>query len=228
MPTLHAGVDHNREEWRIVHATTGQLRRLGFAEKEKPEKIGFGGEACVYAPAAGGVVKITKDAQDALCSWLVLSQGIAPPWAIPVRAVYRMPAETYAIVAERAEELPGDWSEPITIMFRRAKAWKLPANARDGRDMDRFYRMIIANIRQEKWQPGGITSLGQNMMRAAETMSEAMLALRSWGFDWVDAHAGNLGMYGGRPRIVDFGAQVREGREADTHPRLREIPVLEF
>lgn len=231
------GVGRTKEFYR-VGVTATQLAVLGFVDDEKPLKLGCGMDACAYA-AGDSVVKITKDTRDAITAAIIRSLDPAPLWAIPVRAVYRLSGEIFVLVLARAEvPLPPEWSEPIDSVFldtSNEQKWGSgglrPHEWRSRLGYEGWIRNLdLADLRHGK------SETRAKLRRAVKTIDEMMRALAELGLDGADFHAGNWGMYQGRPVLLDFGMSRLHDRsgqpiqpKAGIHiPTRKEIPVLPF
>jgi hypothetical protein len=227
------------DEFHRVEVTAAQLLALGFAADEKPAKLklGCGMDACAYAAGSDSVVKITKDARDAVAAAAIRALDPQPLWAVPIRAVYRLAGEAFVLVLARAEvPLPPEWAEPIEGVFRDTadeKKWGAGGlRAHEWRSRlgyEGWIRNIdLADIRH------GPNETRKKLRRAVETIDEMMRALAEIGLDGSDFHPGNWGMYQGRPVILDFGmARLRDRKGKPIPPKdgvripdRKDIPVL--
>lgn len=225
MPTLQTGT---RSRQRTIRLTDEQLEKLGFDPEEKPVKLGCGTQACAYLPHpnSDSVVKVTKDSRDALAAYILSKlPGGVPKWAVPVRAVYRLPNSTFVIITAKADPLPEELGEAIDEIFNYA--------AEDEEVLDFWpeeYEEEKARLKREhaKGEDTKIANI------ALDAVNEAVTGFRNLGLDWADFHSGNWMMYNGRPVVVDFGMSanideppVDELRELANSP-LKSIPVLRF
>lgn len=216
------------------------MEMLGFQRGSKPKKIGSGSFGCVYTvtrPAAPGsdkavvtdsIVKITKDENDALVAWkLKQANGSAGNWAVPIYAVYRLPHKTFAICAAKAEPLTEDWAGPIEMIYRYADEEKLESSG-----WEAAYKDIVREIEYKEVEHGMPTQDDRNMRRALSVINTCVLEFRKLGLSWVDFHDFNFMMYGGRPVVIDLGADESEEAvlfgQTEELPEVKSIPVLPF
>jgi hypothetical protein len=206
----------------------------------KPILLGCGTQACAYSSSGGkDVVKFTRDWHDALTSWLVMNERSRKGWAIPIKGVYRL------------RRLPGtDNFDPYVIIAAFAK----PISKEFGDDLNEVYdQAVSAGLGFCDWGDfrGDVTARLKDVEEAGDNTPEKLGRLRETldiidnaargfqrvGMCWVDFHAGNWGMYRGKPVVIDLGMSRAEDEEPDIQlqmmdgPRsvrsvLREIPDI--
>lgn len=204
-----------------VSITERQASALGFKIDEKPAKIGCGRDACAYLNShSDAVVKLTKDASDALACWSIKQQG-AVPWAAPIYAVHRL-KNAFAICMGKAEKLPPEWAKPIDAFYNLADIEDY-----ESEEWDDVFKDWLTEIEWLEAEHGGATTSDHNMRRALMLIDGAVRALRALGFDWWDYHSDNWGMIGGRPVLIDLGTmEARNGLSIER--KVKEIPPLPF
>jgi hypothetical protein len=217
MPNIKAGK-------KSVTLTDSQLKRLGLTSKA--EKLGCGKSACAYlpSPASDVVVKISKDADDALTAYILTQLACGQPkWSIPIHAVYRLPKNAYVLVTKKAEPIPEDLAAAFDDIYDKA----------DDDVLDNWpeeYKKAAAFLKREDAKGEDV----KVQQKALNAINEAVMGLRDLGLDWADFHSGNWMLYDGRPVVVDFGAMSQV--DVDELPienlkeskAVRKIPVLEF
>lgn len=214
------------------------MKTLGFAEKERPEKLGCGKRACAYhARGSDAVVKITIDERDVTVCHLMRSLDPYPSWAIPVYATYRLPKEKFVIVTAKAEPLPKEWAEPIDTIFEYCADEEQhgPSGLRP-RDWDswRGYPAIKRRILEVGLRKGPRDEGAQLLQRALDRIDKATRAFEKLGLDCSDFIAENWGMWHGEPVLIDFGVErltEEDGFDLSNvpvYPTVKSIPVLPF
>jgi hypothetical protein len=199
---------------RAVSLTDSQMRALGVSPGA--DRLGRGEDACVYACADGGVVKITRDAGDALACWLAAPQR--PPWIVPVQAVWRIKG-AYAIRAARVQELPREIADAIEALFADTDDTDEP--------WEDTHREVLREIEWQEAEHGGPTARDKIMRQALEAVNGAVLCLRGLKLDLVDYHSDNFGLHDGHPVLIDLG-RLESLDGTPIEERAQAIPVLPY
>lgn len=213
MPKLKAGRT-------TVDLTQAQMDKLGLAPRA--ELLGCGTQACAYVGRdPETVVKLTNDIQDAMTSYILMSVPEAGSgWAIPIYDVFQVNDDAYVIVSARAEKLPKRWAEAIDLLFNFADATDVGL---DPEEWDQFYELLHEQlIKARSGQAVEFKLDGAELDVAAsdvttvrhalEVMNDATLGFRNVGYSWVDSHAGNWGIYHGKPVVIDLGMSFNTER----------------
>lgn len=227
MATLQVGhhpEGHFRDgQPRRIEIPESQMARLGFRIGQKAKKIGCGDMGCVYlpTPSSDAVVKITIDAVDALASHAVMTAPPGATWAVPIYAVWRIRRPYYAICAARADDIDGSWGDVVEEIFEWAEENDLGAA-----QWDRLYSMTIANVAVDELARG-TSERTKQWRQALETINSAVMSFRGLGYNFVDFHKDNFGMYQGRPVVRDLGAtRIGGSEDSDLEDAERLIPLL--
>lgn len=233
MPVLHAGLDKRTGAFRKVDLTDSQMVQLGFGAKEKPEKIGCGANGCAYVASAmpNVVIKVTRDAQDAVASQVFrsLPDGYAP-WAIPVYAVWRLPHQKFAIATARAGQLSRVWADAMDFFYEFTQGQRLEWDEWEaihaaGKRFLEMRRIVTADA----IELSDLTAKEEAM----DLVHQAILGCRRLSLDLFDFHSDNWRMHQGRPVLTDLGIKrdvsvVPGGGAPPPFPEVRDIPMLPF
>jgi len=222
-----------------------QARKL-FGSTEKPKPLACGVFACAFAhPKADRIVKITRDPSDV--AGLIQGQGLPqvpkiyeahrlagqPWWATPRRRTQRWQEwperpEAFALIVERLRPLTGvekaTWNKRIKRMLRFQENVALRQKA-----TSRSVTLPFAHTRYAKPPtigdmaksvcPSRPAAEAENCQLRVRELNKMSAALRARGIEWMDIHAGNIGVdKKGRWKALDLGAS--------TTPLQTELPEL--
>lgn len=225
--------------WEACITPTQAQTLFEHANKPKPE--GCGVFACVYPhPDPSKIVKITRDPSDVAALIRTQKTSIGPKvfqahklgshayWTKPKSRtekyhVWPDQPQGFALVLERLRPLAGE--EKRTWDKRLAKFTQARQDAlKTAVDVDPvtapLHKKTVKRDVAERVCPreGPDAEICQARIRELETMIDT---LADWGVDWVDIHAGNIGVDSkGRWRVLDMGASQTPLYEKD-------VPVLE-